>query len=147
MTMYFHYQLGHAETEASLSDVEEAITDRSRAPLLLAGDVDWVSLDLAIPTAFETRIKEKIAHHGLDDVSLLEAEIELCARQHRAQNDVYQWEAEIILRKGDYLKDLVELVEDGLRRKREVESLKRADTDGREEGRIGVCPKPAVEVV
>lgn len=143
MTLYFHYELGLAEMDASISELEEAITQRFKAPLLTAGDVDWVTVNLATPTKLETRIREKIAHHGLEAVSLLEVEMELHARRNRARAGMYQWEAEKVTQTGDLLKQLVEVGWQGTRRKVEAELMR---GDGREEGRVGVCPRPAVQV-
>ena len=143
MTLYFHFQLGSAETAASISDVEDAITERFKAPLLTAGDVDWVTLNIATPTSLDKRIKEKTQHHGLDEVSLLEVEMELSARRNRAAMGMYEWEAEKAMKTGELLSQIIEVGWDEMRRRIDVARMKGSEVDGREEGRKGVCPKPA----
>lgn len=144
MTMHFHYGLpAAADADACIADIEQAITNYYKAPLLTAGDVDWITLNFAIPTKLDTRIKEKIAHHGLDEVNLLEVEMELCQRKNRAQKGCYQWEAEKVMQTGDFLLKLVEVGWDEMHRKVEAQLMKE---DGREWEKKGVCPAAAVEV-
>lgn len=143
MTLHYHYQLPAAATEASLADIEDAITARFAKPVRASGvDVEWVTLDLSKPTTLEQRIKDKIANHGLEDVSLLELEMELCARRNAVA--VYKWEAEKIMQTGDFLNKLVEVGWYGMRGKVERQLM---GGERKEKGRRGVCPEPAVEIL
>lgn len=148
MTLYFHWQMGSAETEASVSDLAEAIKSTLKAPIGTYGDVDWMVVDLDIPTALEQRIKEKIAHHGLEDVSLLEVEMELCARRNIIRAGLYRWEAERIMRTGDFLRELVEDRWYGQGPiQRQTDALRMRGLDEKEIEKRGVCPAPVVEIV
>jgi hypothetical protein len=84
MHMRVHYEIG-LQQDASVSDVQEAIVETMQRPIGLNPEpVNWVVVDVSKKTAFEAQINEKIARHGLDDVSLLETELELI-RQRELQ--------------------------------------------------------------
>ena len=87
--MYWHYEIG-TQPETPLSDVEDAIVNRSQQELgtdkVLA---DVVTIDVAKMTKLEDTIHEKIVRHGLDDMNLLKVEIEIY--KERASEMVGLW--------------------------------------------------------
>lgn len=158
MTLHFHYQLDNAETHASLDDVWDAVTARFRKPVVKGGeDVEYLTLDLRIPTPLEKRIKEKIAYHGLDDARLLEVEMEMCARRNRAQSrrplGRDDWGLDLLREemKSDGKGLWRELCEQGWygagEVARKVDAGRMRGEDEVERGRRGVCPKAMVELV
>lgn len=142
--LYFHYQLGPATDGQITADVEEVAAEYFKKPVCMYGDVDWVTVDLDVATKLEQRIKEKIDGHGLEGVSLLEVEMELCARRNRARARLYEWEAD----RGEEVDESSSQAAagscEGMARKVEMELMK--GQRGGEMGRHGVCPAPAIEV-
>ena len=134
MRTRLHYEIGPRH-EASIDDIEEALVKRYKQDLGQTKDVDWVTIDISKTSRFEERILEKIARHGLDDVSLLEVELEMQKRDQLKTAGVIEdeeigWCAKRFLRDFELIWDRVKSRESGV------------GSDLKEVGCQGVCPAP-----
>lgn len=60
-----------------MNDVQELVVNNFKRNIGPTPNIDWVTIDVSKPTAFENSIKQKIARHGLDGLGLTLLEIEL----------------------------------------------------------------------
>ncbi|KAK3691897.1 hypothetical protein LTR37_018390 [Vermiconidia calcicola] len=159
MKMRVHYEVG-LQQDASVSDIEEAIVNRSGRPIgQSTEDVDWFTIDSTKETAFEANIKQKIARHGLDDKSLLEIELEMHTRSvlthfGQLEEEDHRWDADRFLetfekmwKRGTAAKRTDDYASQPTAgSKEEIKSRSLSVSDSGELGRVGVCVAPPREI-
>jgi hypothetical protein len=140
---------------ASFGEISDLVVGSFEKRLGSNRSVDFVVLNLSKRCGLEGEIQEKAQGHGLEEIGLFEAELEIHARELeklagegllRHVQTVYDESDEGTAAFPDGLQELLEEV----CKEREVDGAWVEDMgirdDGKEIGRIGVCPAALIEM-
>lgn len=108
MRMQAHYEILQP-LDQCINDVQDVVFNNFERNIGPTPNIDWITIDVSKPNTFENSIKQKIARHGLDGLSLLEVELKMFTKDLLENTHLFRdWNGEPVANLSNRLLDAVD---------------------------------------